>query len=319
MNKKSLKTGLLKLGVDLASHFGLKEGSPTGIKGGNPTGIKGGNLALKLKKINGKERKKVHKIFFSKTLKKSGAIDYGEYHLTGGDFLRQGGIGLLLCALVSYTFYKSIFIFLLLIPVGCVVFPLSRKDHLRKKRLWELTIEFREAVWIVSGYLSAGYSAENAFITTLPEIKDMYGNDAMIVKEFKQIVKGIKLNKPLEVLLNDFAKRSSVEEIRNFSEVFGIAKKSGGNMKEIIENTTNIIRDKTTVTEEIKNMTAAKRYEQSIMNLLPFGLIIFMDITTNGFLDIMYEGVLGRIVMTVCLIMIFAAYMLSQKILDIKV
>lgn len=270
-------------------------------------------VPLAPRKVKGAEK--------SKSLKKAKAeaTDYGVYSLTRGDFLRQGAIGLLLCALISYTFYKSLLVFIVLIPVGCIVFPLSRREYLKKKRLWKLTIEFREAVWIVSGYLSAGYSAENAFISTLPEIKDMYGNDAMIVKEFKQIVKGIKLNKSIEVLLNDFAMRSSVDDIKNFAEVFGIAKRSGGNMREIIENTTNIIRDKTSVTEEIKNMTAAKRYEQSIMNLIPFGLIVFMDITTNGFLDIMYEGILGRIIMTVCLIMVGASYMLSQKILDIKV
>lgn len=255
----------------------------------------------------------------AKTAKSRGVIYYGEYKLSIGDFLRQGGIGLALCGLISYTFYKSIYIFLILVPLALILFPLSRREYLKKKRLWLLTIQFREACWIVSGYLSAGYSAENAFIQALPELKDMYGDDAMIVQEFKRIVKGVRLNKPLEGLLNDFAIRSTVDDIRNFAEVFTIAKRSGGNMREIIENTTNIIRDKTTVTEEIKNMTAAKRYEQNIMNLLPFALIIYMDITTSGFLDVMYEGILGRFVMTGCLMMVIVSYRLSQKILDIKI
>lgn len=249
----------------------------------------------------------------------AGLINYGEYKLTIGDFLRQGAVGLILDALISYTFYKSLFIFLMLLPVGCILFPLSRREHLKKQRLWRLTMEFREAIWIVSGYLGAGYSAENAFIKALPELRDMYGDDAWIVKEFKVLSKGVRLNKPLEEMLGDFASRSATEDIRNFAEVFAIAKRSGGNMKEIIENTTNIIRDKTSVSEEIKNMTAAKRYEQSIMNLLPFGLIIFIDVTTDGFLDVMYEGILGRCVMTCCLGMIILSYMLSKKILDIKI
>lgn len=274
----------------------------------------------KLKKSLSKKKEKIKLLKATpKARKKTEKLWYGEYTLTAGDFLRQGGIGLGLCAVISYTFYKSLFIFLLLLPVGLILFPLSRREYLKKKRLWQLTIEFREAVWIVSGYLSAGYSAENAFIAALPELRDMYGPDAMIVKEFRLIVKGIRLNRPLEGLLKDFAERSTVDDIRNFAEVFGIAKRSGGNMKEIIENTTNIIRDKTGVTEEIKNMTAAKRYEQNIMNLLPFALIIYMDITTSGFLDIMYESTMGRVVMTGCLVMVVVAYKLSQRILDIKV
>ena len=66
-------------------------------------------------------------------------------------------------------------------------------------------------------------------------------------------------------------------------------------------------------------MTAARRYEQSIMNLLPFAIIIYIDFSTDGFLDVMYECFAGRVVMTICLIMIGVSYMLSQRILNIRV
>ena len=90
-------------------------------------------------------------------------------------------------------------------------------------------------------------------------------------------------------------------------------------MKEIIENTASIIRDKRAVNEKILNMTASRRYEQNIMNILPFVIIIYIDLTSDGFIDIMYGCFAGRVIMTVSLILTGVSYMLSQKILDIKV
>ena len=66
-------------------------------------------------------------------------------------------------------------------------------------------------------------------------------------------------------------------------------------------------------------MTASRRYEQNIMNILPFVIIIYIDLTSDGFIDIMYGCFAGRVIMTVSLILTGVSYMLSQKILDIKV
>ena len=120
-------------------------------------------------------------------------------------------------------------------------------------------------------------------------------------------------------MLQDFAERSGLQDIRNFTEVFSIAKRSGGSLKEIIERTGKIIRDKTAVTEEIRSMTASRRYEQNIMNILPFGIILYINLTSNGFLNVMYERFAGRMIMTACLALIALSYWLSQKILDIRV
>ena len=255
----------------------------------------------------------------SSSCQEASGTDYSIYKLTGSDFIKQGSIGLLLCAVIAYTFYKSILVFIFLIPAGVIFFPLSRRDYLKSERLWRLMLEFREAMWSVSGFLSAGFSVVNAFLKTHGELCRMYGNDSMMAGEFASIIRQIRLNVPVEAALGEFAGRSGVDDIKNFSAVFSIARRRGGNMKEIIENTTRVMRDKTTVNEEIKNMTASRRYEQKIMNLLPFMIIIYIDLSTEGFLDVMYDCFAGRVIMTICLIMLGVSYMLSQRILEIKV
>lgn len=246
-------------------------------------------------------------------------LNYKTYRLTPEDRLRQGAIGAGLGALIAYTFYRSIPLFVILTAAGAVGYPLMKKEELKEKRLWQLTLEFKDAIWMVSGYLSAGLSVENAFAVTASELKKSVGEDAMITREFASIVRELHLNKPVERLLMDFADRSGLQDIRNFAEVFVIAKRSGGSMSEIIERTTGVIRDRVSVSEEIKNMTASQRYEQNIMSILPFLLIFYINLTSGGFLDVMYETAAGRLVMTFCLFLLAASGVLSRKILSIEI
>lgn len=208
--------------------------------------------------------------------------------------------------------------FLVLALPAFLLYPLLRKEKLKERMLWQLTVEFKDAIWLVSGYLSAGLSVENACEKTNAELIKIFGEKAMIAEEFTAIVRGLRLNKPIELLLTDFADRSGLPDIRNFSEVFAIAKRSGGNLSEIIERTTGMIRDKTSVAEEIRNLTASRRYEQNIMNILPFCMIIYIRMTSPGFLDVMYTTIPGRIIMTLGLLLMLAGKKLSERILDIQ-
>lgn len=245
--------------------------------------------------------------------------NYGEYVLTKEDKLKYGSIGAVICAAIAYAFYRSIIVFILLLPAGILVYPKSKITELKSKRQSRLTEEFTEGMLSVGSFLGAGLSLENAFISAYREQCRINGKDALMSREFENFIKNIRLNKSIEAILKEFAERSMVDDIKSFSEVFIIAKRKGGRMKEIIENTASIIRDKRAVNEKILNMTASRRYEQNIMNILPFVIIIYIDLTSDGFIDIMYGCFAGRVIMTVSLILTGVSYMLSQKILDIKV
>jgi len=244
--------------------------------------------------------------------------DYRVYTLTPGDWLREGCIAASIAALICWTFYRSWLLFFISLPAALIIYPLTRKKALKDRRLWQLTLEFKEAMWIVSGYLSAGLSVENAYERSWSELRKIYGDREMITEEFAAVVRGLQLNKPVEILLKDFSDRSGLADIRNFSEVFAIAKRSGGNLGDIIERTTGVIRDRTAVSEEIRNLTASRRYEQNIMNILPFGMILYIRITSPGFMDVMYETLLGRAIMSASLALLIGAVLLARRILDIR-
>lgn len=79
------------------------------------------------------------------------------------------------------------------------------------------------------------------------------------------------------------------------------------------------MEDRSQVKEEIRTMTASVRFEQKVMSAIPFLMIIYIDWTSPGFFGVMYETILGRLIMSGCLAVYLLSCYLSGKILDIHV
>ena len=80
-----------------------------------------------------------------------------------------------------------------------------------------------------------------------------------------------------------------------------------------------MLGDKTDVKKEIDATIAAKKSEQTIMSLMPAGIILYLQISSPGFLDVLYGNPFGICAMTVCLGIYGTAYWLGRRIVDIEV
>jgi tight adherence protein B len=98
-----------------------------------------------------------------------------------------------------------------------------------------------------------------------------------------------------------------------------VAKKSGGNMTQIIGRTISVISEKMDVEKEIDVLISAKRMEARIMNLVPFFIIFYISLTSSGFFDPLYHNLFGIIFMTVCAGLYVTAYLMSERIVNINV
>ena len=244
--------------------------------------------------------------------------DYDKYYLTMEDLLTSAmHIGLYI-VLICVAFYNSRILLIILLPFAFVI-PFFEKEQFIKKRKEKLLLEFKDFLRILKTFLEASYSVENAFALSVKELTMLHGKDAMIVREIKSIVAQLKLNKPIDVVFKKFADKTHIEDIIDFSEVFIISKLHGGNISKIIGNTINVINDKIEVKIEIDTVTASKRFEQKLMNLLPFLIIIYMNISSSEFLRPLYTTLNGRILMTFALVVYYFSTRISKKILEIEI
>ena len=90
-------------------------------------------------------------------------------------------------------------------------------------------------------------------------------------------------------------------------------------MNKVIHTSARMLGDKIEVRKEIEATLAAKKAEQMIMSLMPAGIILYLQLTSPGFLEILYGNAFGFCAMSVCLgIYVFSCWM-GRKIVDIRV
>ncbi|MGE9881409.1 type II secretion system F family protein [Blautia obeum] len=220
--------------------------------------------------------------------------------------------------ITAWLFYRSLWAVFLLAPVGGWNFwRLVQEQAYQKEK--EFQLQFKEAILAVSSAMNIGYSVENAFREAQKELKKIYPEEARISKELQMIVRQLRVHVPMEQILEELSQRAPTEDVRNFVTVFVAAKKSGGNMIAIIQNTANQIGDKMDVKREIDTILAAKRYEFRVMSVVPYAIIGYMSLSFPEFMECLYGNILGIGVMTICLVIYLAAYYLGLRIIRIEV
>ena len=245
-------------------------------------------------------------------------IRYDRYRLSVLEWLLALAKGTAACGLLSYTFYRSMTAFFLMLPAAAL-FPIYERRRRKERRLEELAAQMKEGMMILAGNLSSGFAIENALSVSRDELVMMYGEEGLLPREFAYMAQQVRVNRTAEEVLEDLAERSGLEDIRNFSEGFSVAKRSGGDLSGIMRHTAEVLRDKMQVREEIRTMTASRQFEQKIMSLIPFLIVFYVEGASPGFFGQMYGTSLGRVLMSGCLAAYLISLALAGKFLDIRV
>lgn len=244
--------------------------------------------------------------------------DYKKYSLNVREELKCVGVSVALSALAAWLLYKHPAGFLL----GVLIFPIYRKSYGKaraEERKRELLLQFKDGIQSISIALLSGFSIENAWSEAEKEMHELYGPNAYITIELHYMNSGIRMNQPVEQLLNEFAVRSGCEDIIGFAEIFCFAKRSGGNFARIIQNTARRIAEKQEVEREIATVLSGKKMEQKIMNAVPAGLLAYLNLSSEEFLAPLYGNFFGAVVMTVAFIAYVGAFLLARKMMEIKI
>lgn len=241
---------------------------------------------------------------------------YESYFFSGRESLLYTIYSFCVTAFLAYFFYRNSWAVLLLSPIGMGIYLHFQYEKGERRRQC-LELEFKDCILSVSANLRAGYSVENAFVECRKDMLILYGDAGLMQKELGRIQKSLSNNVPLEELLQELGERSHCDGIREFAEVFAIARQSGGRLPDIIQSAAQLIGDEISLKQEIQVTISGRRFEQKIMNIIPFGLVCYIDMGNPGFFDTLYHNITGQIIMTGCLLVYLAAYVLAAHICKI--
>ncbi len=224
----------------------------------------------------------------------------------------------MLTGVIALCFYNSFWAFFLF-PLVFLWLLREKGQSLGEKRRKALKLQFKDAVQGIAAALAAGYSAENAIREARKDLSLIYPGNADILQELSAMERKMDANQTLEATIEDFAGRSGLEEAQTFGEIFSVGKRSGGDLIGIMKDTARTIAQTVETERQVATALASRKYEQRVMNLVPFGMILYLRVGCRGFLDPLYGNAAGIAVMTACLGLYLAAWHLGKKLLDIEV
>lgn len=224
----------------------------------------------------------------------------------------------LVMGMIDYCFYRNVWALVPLLAVGAGFYDKERKELLHQKRE-QIRQQFKEMLVLTVTGQKAGYSVENAFLNSYEDLSALYGSNSSICRMLTELKVGLENNCSVSELWKNLGELCEVEEIMEFSEVFSIAKKSGGNMTVIMERAALAIENRAETQKEIETVISARKLEQKIMNVMPFILMLYIDITSPGYFNGLYHSLQGAVIMTLCLSIYLAAYLAGVKISAMEV
>lgn len=262
-------------------------------------------------------------------------LNYKVYYLTAKEKILYFFSAFIVGAIVGYLFYGGIgkdefgnqtvitYVLNILIPcsvgfvAGKLFLPL-REEQIVNKRKKQLNIQFRDMLDGITTSLGAGNNVMNSFMGVYDDLKVQYDEDAYIIKELEIILSGIQSNFNIEDLLEDFGKRSGIEDILSFANVFKICYRKGGNIQDVIRSTHSILSQKMEIKEDIETTVSSSKMEQMIMIIMPILLIGIIKVMSPEFAGNFVTGT-GLAATTIAIVLFIVAYVVGKKIMDIKV
>lgn len=244
------------------------------------------------------------------------ATDYSLYSPNMGEKVLWFFIAAVIGAVVAYIFYELWWMCVIFAVICGFAFIPMRTKQVIKKRQKKLTLQFRGLLEALSTSIGAGKNIYDSFTGAINDLAIQFGADADIVREVQIIRLGLDNNIQVEDMLLNFAERSGLEDVQNFANVFATCYKKGGNIKEVIKNTTGIIGDKIEIQMELETMVSGQKTEQNIMFVMPVIFIMLMKSMGGDLIDL--SSNIGRLSVTAAIGIFVIAYFISRKILDIK-
>ena len=141
--------------------------------------------------------------------------------------------------------------------------PLVYGSNTRKARIAELEAQLPDALDFLARSMRAGHAFTISLEMVGEEIHDPLG------QELRALSTSRTLGASLERSLASFAKRVPIPDVRFFSSAVLLQRQTGGNLGEMLNRLSHIIRERFRLKGQVKAVSAHGRLTATILTLLP--------------------------------------------------
>ncbi len=183
----------------------------------------------------------------------------------------------------------------------------------RTRRLREFNRHLPEAIDLMSRALRAGHS--------LPAAIEIVGEECPepVRSEFREVYRQQNFGLPAREALLQLAQRIPLPELNFVVTAMLLQKETGGNLVEILDRTTAVIRERLRIQGEIRIYTAQGRLTGWILSLLPIAMFFLLSLANRGYTRVLLDEPMGRKMVYTGLVLMLLGGLIIRKIVDVKV
>jgi tight adherence protein B len=196
------------------------------------------------------------------------------------------------------------------LALGCVPYLfLLQKRKRRGRRFAEL---LPEAIDLMSRGLRAGQALPATIETIARECDDP------LRAEFRRAADEQSFGLPFREAMLNLSRRMPVPDLQFLVTAILVQKETGGNLAQILDKTSHVLRERIRVFGQMRIRTAQGRLTGGILIGLPFVIFIGMNFVNPGYGKALFETPLGQKMVTYASIMMFVGMLLIRKIVNVK-
>jgi|LQYC01.1.fsa_nt_gi tight adherence protein B len=191
--------------------------------------------------------------------------------------------------------------------------PYLYLNYKKHKRMGRFERQLPEALELIARSLKAGHAFSGGLQMVAEEFPDPAGTE--FGKAFDEINYGVGVSQALKNL----AERVDVADLKFFVVSVIIQRETGGNLAEILENISYLVRERFKLVGHVKGLTAEGRLSATILCILPFVMAFVLFLINPEYMKTLFDDPLGPVLIGSALFMIFLGIIAMKRITKIRV
>jgi tight adherence protein B len=179
----------------------------------------------------------------------------------------------------------------LVAAASATVLPYLVLRFLRGRRLRKFSAQLPDALDTIVRSLRAGHPVPTAIAMVGREMPDPVGS------EFGVVTDEINYGADLETAMRNLYGRVGSEDLPLFVTAVGIQNSTGGNLGEILDNLSGVIRQRFKMRRKVRALASEGRASAMILSALPIGLFVVIQVTSPDFYAAVWHENLTKILL----------------------
>jgi tight adherence protein B len=191
--------------------------------------------------------------------------------------------------------------------------PYSFVSYRRQKRFEKFEELFPEAIDTLARAVRAGH----AFTTALEMISNEIAEP--LASEFRKLFEEQKFGMPVRDALMNLTERIPLVDVKFFVTAVMLQRETGGNLAEILDNLSYVIRERFKIQRHVKVHTAQGRLTMLLLMSMPPAVVTILYIFSPEFVAPLFHDPIGHALLVASIALQTTGYFVIRKIIKIQV